>query len=425
WAVQADWLPSIGASYHLGVDGISLPLLLLTAGVGLLCLIALPARRFARGDVYAWLLLLQGALFGVFLALDTLLFFVFWELMLVPAYFLIAAGGGAAARRAALRFFMFTFGGSAFLLLGILILVQNSPGRSFDMLGLAAAAPPSSLVQGACFLLLLIGLGVKMPFFPLHGWLPSAYTEAPPAVTMFLSGVMAKAGAYGLFRIVYPMLPDAAGAYSLTLATLGAITIIYGAALAYSRRTPQAMFAYSSLSHMGFVLLGLAAATPMGLAGALFVMISHGLISPLLFFLSGIFSERGHVREFPDAAGLYTAMPIAGVFFAFAALANLGLPGLSAFAGEFFTLLGTYPVLIGAVVAALIGLILAAAYNLRAIRQLLMGEPGRPAADLGGVDLTISVPLVLGIAGLGLFPTLLFRLFDPPVTAILSRLGGM
>ena len=444
------WLPSLGISYHLGIDGISYPLLLITAVVSVLAIVASWEIQHRQKEFFAWMLVLQTAMYGVFASLDYILFFIFWELLLVPMYFLIGIWGGPKREYAAIKFFIYTLVGSAIMLIGIIATYFQAGLGSFDILEIAQRAQFSRTFQYWAFLAFFAGFAVKVPIWPFHTWLPDAHVEAPTGGSMLLAGVLLKTGGYGFFRIVLPTFPAGVDAFKWLLALLAVISIVYGALAAMAQKDLKKMVAYSSVSHMGFVTLGLAAASgavaasqavtdpatlgallangQMALNGAMFVMISHGLISPLLFFLVGsVFYERAHTRMMDDMGGFYTKIPVAATFLALAAFANLGLPGLSGFVGEFFTLVGAFPIYQTGVVVACLGLIVTAAYHLWMMQRVLMGPPrsDEPFTDITGRELAVGVPLAALIVLLGVYPALVQALTNPSVVQLMITLGGM
>ncbi|MBE3583075.1 MAG: NADH-quinone oxidoreductase subunit M [Limnochordaceae bacterium] len=436
---RASWIPSIGVQYYLGVDGVSLALVLVTSLVTLLATITSYSIQQQVKEFYALLLLLETGMLGVFVALDYVLFYVFWELVLVPMYFIIGIWGGPRRQYAALKFFLYTLAGSVIMLVGILALYFGTGLGTFDMLALQQAGPRlAGSLQWWIFLAFFLGFAVKVPIFPFHTWLPDAHVEAPTGGSMILAGVLLKMGAYGFYRIALPTLPQAAHQWMLPLATLGVISILYGALAAMAQKDLKKMVAYSSISHMGFVTLGLAALTPASISGAVFVMISHGLISPLMFFLVGtVFYERLHTRMLDELGGLFDLMPLAGVIFAFGIFANLGLPGLSGFIGEFFTLLGSFSTFQTLVIVSSLGLVLTAAYHLWMMQRVLMGRAEDlggghgPLADISRRELVVAVPLMILVLVLGVYPGPLLHLMNPAVlhlqnvVQVASRWGGM
>ncbi|MEW6047958.1 MAG: NADH-quinone oxidoreductase subunit M [Bacillota bacterium] len=450
---RAPWIPSVGIQYYLGVDGISFPMLIVTALITTLAILVSFNIEDRVKEFMALMLLLETGMLGVFVALDYFLFYIFWELVLVPMYFIIGIWGGPRREYAAIKFFIYTLLASVVMLVGILALYFQGGLGTFDMLEIAEKARLSPTAQYWIFLLFFFGFAVKVPIFPFHTWLPDAHVEAPTGGSMLLAGVLLKMGTYGFYRISYPTLPDAAKAFAVVMAVLGVINIVYGALVAMAQRDFKKMVAYSSISHMGFVLLGLAAMTSMSMAGGLFVMVSHGLISPMMFFFAGtVIYERTHTRMLDEMSALFTRMPVAATLLAFAAFANLGLPGLSGFAGEFFTLTGAYQVMAGFVWVAVVGMVLTAAYHLWMMNRILMGDASVHAASHGSAqlaghgshggaghgvlaairlpDLTlreaiVSAPLVAFIVLFGVAPSTLLNLFNPSLSALLTRVGGL
>ncbi|NLN28831.1 MAG: NADH-quinone oxidoreductase subunit M [Firmicutes bacterium] len=429
YVVDVDWIPTIGASFKLGVDGLSYPMLWLTGIVSVLAIVASWTIDHREKEFFAWMLALQTAMYGVFLALDYLLFFVFWELLLVPMYFIIGIWGGERREYAAIKFFIYTLAGSAILLVGILAVYLATGAETFDIVAIMQAAHTvDPRVAFWIFLAFFIGFAVKVPVWPFHTWLPDAHVEAPTGGSMILAGVLLKTGAYAFFRIAYPTFPQVAADLSLLIGVLGLIGIIYGALAAMAQQDVKKLVAYSSVSHMGFVMLGLAAGSEMAMNGAMYVMVSHGLISPLMFFLVGsVFYDRTHTRMMGEMSGLFTKMPVAATVMAFAAFANLGLPGLSGFVGEFFTLVGSFESLRALVIIAALGLAVTAGYHLWMMRRVLMGTPhtDAPYVDITGRELVVGVPLMALILVLGVYPSLLLSVMNPSVVTLATRLGGM
>lgn len=425
-AEVAKWLPQYGVSYHLGIDGLSYPMVLLSALLTTLAVIASWSVEYRAKAYFSLLMLLEAGLIGVFLALDYILFYIFWEVVLVPMYFLIGIWGGPRKEYAALKFFVYTLFGSVIMLVGILALFFGAGGTTFSILELAQGTYGRSL-QLWVFLAFFIGLAVKVPVFPFHTWLPDAHVEAPTAVSMLLAGVLLKMGAYGFFRIMLPTLPEAMAQFAPLLGVLGVVNIVYGALAAMAQDDLKKMVAYSSISHMGFVLLGVAALTPAAVNGAVFQMFSHGVISALLFFTVGLIYTRTHTRQISELGGVLVKIPAVGVILAIAAFASLGLPGMSGFIAEFFVLLGTFATLRPLVFVAGLGMILTAGYLLWMMQRVLLGQP--PAAwgqvaDLAGSELVVAAPLILAVIILGVYPALLLNLSSPTVNGILTLLGG-
>jgi NADH-quinone oxidoreductase subunit M len=384
---DADWIPAFHIRYHVGVDGIGLPLLVLTAAVSLLAMIAgCGVRDGAKGFAVLFLLLTTGTL-GCFVALDFFLFYVFFEMMLLPMYFLIGLWGGPRRDYAALKFFLYTLAGSVLILVAMIGFALNAgdPTAAFDLTRLPAEAGRWSIAfQGSMFVLLLVGFAVKLPLFPFHTWLPDAHVEAPTAVSMVLAGVLLKMGGYGLYRIAYPLCPAAASADAVItiLALMGVLNIVYGALAALAQTDLKRMVAYSSISHMGFVLLGLAAVTPMGLTGGLYQMIGHGVTSAAMFFAVGMPAHRFGHREIARFGGLANTMPTHTGLAMVAFFAAMGLPGLCGFPGEALSLLGAFPVRPTLTCVAVTGVVLSACYILWMVRRVYLGRPaGEPEPD--------------------------------------------
>lgn len=401
------WNPRLGSAFSLGVDGFSLPLVVLATVLTLVAVLASASIRERAKGYYLLLLLLESAMLGVFVARDWSLFYVFWELTLIPLFFLIDRYGGRERHRAALNFVLYTMGGSMFMLVALLVLYDASPGHSFDMVAIArGGAGLAVTVQTWLFLGLLIGFGVKMPVFPLHGWLPLAHVQAPSPVSILLSGILLKMGSYGLIRAA-ETLPAAVQTLQPMLATLALFSLVYGGVLAWKQRDLKKMVAYSSVSHMGVVLLGIAALNGAGLSGAVMQMVAHGLVAGALFLLIGLLYERTHTRDIADYASLIRVMPRFAFFTVLAFVAAVGLPGTAGFIAELHVLIGGFE-RFGAWVAVLsLGVLISAAYAIRTIARLFTG-PVRPemrqVPDLNRTELAAAAVLAAGIVLLGIFP---------------------
>jgi len=410
-----SWNPRLGSAFSLGVDGFSLPMVVLATFLTLVAVLASASVRQRVKGYYILLLLLESAMLGVFLARDWSLFYVFWELTLLPLFFLIDRYGGANRGKAALNFVLYTMGGSVFMLVAMLVLYDAAPGHSFDMAAMAAGG--RGLLEQAqlwIFLGFLIGFGVKMPVFPLHGWLPLAHVEAPSPVSILLSGILLKMGGYGLIRAA-EALPEGVAAMQGTLATLALVSLIYGGLLAWRQSDLKAMVAYASVSHMGVVLLGIAALNAAGLTGAVMQMVAHGLVAGALFLLIGLLYERTHTREIGDYSSLVRVMPRFAFFTVLALVGAIGIPGTAGFIAELHVLIGGFQRWGGWVAILLLGVLISAAYAMRTIARLFTG-PVRASMqnvpDLTRAEFAAAGVLTLGIVGLGLFPA--------PVLALLA-----
>jgi len=429
FAEKVPWVPQAGIQYYLAVDGISMPLIALSALLTFLAVIASWKIDKKPSFYFAMLLLLQVGMNGVFAALDFVLFYVFWELVLVPMYFLIAQWGGPRREYAAIKFFLYTLLGSVFMLVGVVALFLQT--GTFDLVELAQLGPslPAGF-QWWVFLAFLLGFAVKVPVFPLHTWLPDAHVEAPTAASVLLAGIMLKMGTYGFLRVSLPVLPGGFAAWQVFLAVLAVISIIYGAATAFAQTDVKKLVAYSSVSHMGFAMLGIAAGTAAGLNGAMAVNISHGLTTGMLFLMVGMVYDRTHTRQIADLSGLAAQIPVIAGLMAFASFASMGLPGLSGFVGEFLSLLGAWQstaiepwlVVIGSV-----GVLLGAAYMLWMLQRVVLGQPSQIVADqpdITGRELVTVVPLIALIAFIGIYWSALLQYTDPVMQALAKVVGA-
>ena len=425
-AERVPWIPSIGVQYFVGVDGLSLPLVVLTTLLTFLAVLASLHVDLRPKEYMALLLTLETGVLGVFSSLDLFLFFLFWEVELIPMYLLIGIWGGTRREYAAIKFVIYTLVGSALMLIGILALYFNAPTRTFDMLQLGATEWPIAF-QSVAFLFLFLGFAVKLPVFPFHTWLPDAHVEAPTAVSVLLAGVLLKMGGYGMLRICMGILPDAAREYAPWIGVLAAINVLYGALVVLAQRDLKAVVAYSSVSQMGYVLLGMAGLTTVSLSGAAFQLFSHGLISGLLFLLVGSVYEKTHTRQIAEMRGLAPRQPILALIFTMAGLATLGLPGMSGFVAEFVTFVGafgTQPVL---TILCVLGIVLSAGYMLWTVRRVFFGPLDARWAQLGdarGIELVPLVTLTVLILLFGIFPSLLIGLIEPGAEALAQRIGG-
>ena len=428
-----SWIPALGANYHLGVDGISLPLVVLTALLGMVAVLISWKVEKRSKEFFIWLLLLESSVLGVFCSLDLLLFFIFWEIEVIPVYFLISIWGTGNQRYSATKYVIFTLAGSALMLAGIVSLYYAT--GSLDMVTMArsgAAMAQSVLPAAPIFFLLLAGFAVKLPVVPFHSWQPDTYSDAPVAVSVMLAGALAKMGGYGMIRLCVSIFPDIAKQYAPLMLTLAVIGIIYGGALALRQTNLKRLIAYSSISHMGFVLLGIFALGQTSLVGASLQMVSHGLITGLLFAVAGIVMQNTGEGEIPRLGGLARQMPSAATFFILAGLGALGLPSTSGFAAEFTTFLGSFtstqvPGVKVFVLIALLGVLLAAAYILWLIQRVFYG-PVRPefndAHDAGKLQRLYCGILIILVFVIGVYPTLLTSVIQSSTAAVVKLVGG-
>jgi NADH-quinone oxidoreductase subunit M len=428
-AERFDWIPLMDIQYHLAIDGLSAPLILLTGLLGLAAIYSSWSVATRHKEYFAWLLVLQTAVMGVFAAQDFILFFIFWELELIPMFFLISIWGSGRKEYSAMKFLLFTFTGSAFMLVGLLTVFFSV--NTFDMtqlveMDLSNLILPSQLV----FAFFFIGFAIKLPIWPVHTWLPDAHTDAPTAVSVMLAGVLLKMGGYGLIRINVSMFPDVAVDAAVPMAILAVISIIYGAMITFRQSDLKRLVANSSVSHMGFVSsIGATAGnlSPIGLTGAAMQMFTHGTITGLLFVMVGVVYDKAHTRHIPDLGGLATRMPIAAVAFIVAGLASLGLPGTSGFAAEIMIFLGTFPAY-GAITAlATVGVLLAAGYVLWMVQRTLFGperERWAHLTDVSAVEAVAPVLLMASILIVGVYPALVSDVFRSGINDLFPRLMG-
>jgi NADH-quinone oxidoreductase subunit M len=437
---SADWIPSWGISYLVGIDGISLVMVLLTTG--LMPISVLGSWRYItkqeRG-FYALMLTLLTGLVGVFIALDLFVFYIFFEVMLIPMYFIIGIWGGANRLYAAIKFFIYTMAGSLLMLVAIVALVwriQSVTGTlSFSYAHILSHVGAVGPLAPWLFAAFAIAFAIKVPVFPFHTWLPDAHVEAPTAGSVLLAAIMLKIGTYGFLRFAIPFFPHVAlsPAVSKLVVILAVIGIIYGALVAMVQPDIKKLVAYSSVSHLGFVMLGIWAGTLQSVQGSLMVMISHGFSTGALFLLIGMLYERRHSRLIADYGGIARVVPVFSLVFTVVALSSIGLPGLNGFIGEFLVLLGSFTAFPVATVLATTGVIFAAAYLLWALQRIIYNRLDHPEnerlTDLNGRELAIMVPLLAGIVWLGLYPAPVLRRMEPAAQRYLElaqpgRAGG-
>ncbi|MGQ0703838.1 MAG: NADH-quinone oxidoreductase subunit M [Gemmatimonadales bacterium] len=433
-AASIPWVPAWGISYAVAIDGISLVMVLLTTFLMPLCVVGswnyITQRE--RG-YYAMLLVLLAGMIGVFIATDLFLFYVFWEVMLIPMYFIIGMWGGRNRLYAAIKFFLFTMAGSLLMLVaivGLVWVVRAETGTlSFAYQHLLANAHAAGELQPWFFGAFALAFAIKVPVFPFHTWLPDAHVEAPTAGSVILAGVLLKMGAYGFIRFAVPFFPLVAIGRPIAnlMLVLAVIGIIYGALVAMVQPDLKKLVAYSSVSHLGFVMLGLWAGTLQGIQGALMVMIAHGLSTGALFFLVGMLYERRHTREIAAFGGIAKVVPAFSLVFTVVALSSIGLPGLNGFVGEFLVLLGTLRTEPLAALFATSGVVFAAAYLLWALQRVIyhpLNPENQGLQDLSRRELVVLVPLLLGIVWMGVYPNPLLRRIEPAATRYLERIRG-
>ncbi len=415
---KVPWIKAFNIHYSLGIDGISVPMVLLTALLSFLCIIASwNINEHVRG-YFSLFLLLNTSMVGVFCALDFFLFYVFWELMLLPMYFLIGVWGGPNKEYAAIKFFLFTLVGSVLMLIVMLVFyfgsVEPTTGlHSFDLTILADQAVHQDLLKDTTirwlsYLGLFIGFAIKIPLVPFHTWLPDAHVEAPTAISVILAGVLLKMGTYGILRISYPLLPDMARAFALYAAIFGLVSIIYGALCAMAQTDLKKLIAYSSISHMGFVMLGMSVfSNTTAINGAVLQMFNHGTVTAMLFLLVGVIYDRAHIRDIDGFGGLAKTMPIYAGYTGLAFFAGLGLPGLSSFISEALVLVGSFQQYKIITITATTGIILTAAYFLWTMQRMFLGPQNMKYAKLPDISLREAftlTPLALIVILLGFYP---------------------
>ena len=443
---RAEWIPSFNIAYILGVDGLSLPMVILT---GLLCFLGIfvswNINKAVKG-YFALYLLLDAGVVGVFLSLDFFLFYIFWEVMLLPMYFLIGMWGGPQREYAAIKFFLYTLFGSVLMLVGILGLYFTC-GKTFDILLIMERAPEAldgvlwwgMSAAKVIWVLLFIGFAIKVPVFPFHTWLPLVHVEAPTAISVILAGILLKLGVYGIIRVNYGILPNAVWWFAGGLAILGLVNVIWGGLCALAQTDLKRLVAYSSINHMGYSLLGMAAvvaagaanggdlkAAQAGLSGAVFQMFNHGTISAMLFILVGVVYERAHHRDIDGFGGLASQMPIYTGVTALAFFAGLGLPGFSGFVSEAMCFIGAFPVFKTIVVLSTIGILLNAAYFLWAFQRIFFGklnEKYKDMTEINGLELFTVIPLAVITLFFGLYPRPYLDLIRAPMAQIIEKVA--
>src|SRR6266545_2054412 len=435
---RVSWIPSLGVDYRFGIDGISLVLILLTTFIGFIAVYcSYTAIKERQKEYYVLLLLLQTFMIGTFCCLDFFLFYVFWEIMLVPMYFLIGVWGGERRLYAAIKFFLYTLAGSVLMLLGIIALYfYNTSGFlgykglghaatfSVETLTAVASGMPAEL-QIWLFFAFFFGFAIKVPMFPFHTWLPDAHTEAPTAGSVILAGVLLKMGTYGFLRFCLPLFPHASLAYAPWIFLLAVIGIIYGAWVSTVQPDIKKLVAYSSVSHLGFVVLGIFTLTSQGLVGGIIQMVNHGLSTGGLFLVVGMLYERRHTRLIAEFGGLWKTLPALSALFLIVCLSSLGLPGLNGFVGEFLILLGAFQVDRTLAVFATTGIIFAAVYLLWMYQRVFFGvitkEANRRLPDLSAREWAVLLPILLVIVWIGVYPASFTGMTEASVEALIAQ----
>jgi NADH-quinone oxidoreductase subunit M len=428
----ASWIPGFGIDYRLGVDGISLLMVMLTAFLTPLALLG--AWRDVQNRVNefcAAMLVLETAMLGVFVALDLFLFYVFWEAMLIPMALLIGVWGGTRRIYAAVKFFLFTMAGSVLMLVGMLVLVylhmKTTGTLTFNLLALNRLDLPGN-IQWWLFGAFFLAFAIKVPMFPFHTWLPDAHVEAPTAGSVILAGVLLKMGTYGFIRFAMPLFPLAAQEFAPFIVVLAVFGIIYGALMAYVQPDIKKLVAYSSVSHLGFVMLGLFAFNVQGIEGGILQMVNHGLSTGALFLLVGIIYERRHTRLIEDYGGLAKVIPAYSAVFLIVTFSSIGLPGLNGFIGEFNVLIGSFRTNVGATVWATLGIILAAVYMLWVVQRVIFGEvtheENRKLTDLNPREWVVLAPILLFVFWIGVAPSPFFHKMEASVAQLLNGISA-
>ena len=438
---QFAWIPDVGlkASYLLAVDGLSAPLVALTGLLGLSAVLASWHVGTRVKEYFFWLLLLQTAVMGVFTALDLLLFFLFWELELLPMYMLISIWGTGRKEYSAMKFLIFTILGSAFMLVAIVAVFLTPGVGTFNLIELSAtggvlASAATLLPLSWLFWLFFVAFAVKLPTWPLHTWLPDAHTDAPTAASVMLAGVLLKMGGYGLLRVNVGLFPGQSWEFAWVLVVLGVVSVLYGAVVTIRQTDLKRLIAYSSVSHMGLVMLGIGSVgvaggtlTTTGLSGAALQLFTHGTITGLLFLAVGLVYEKAHTRYIPDLGGLAGRMPFVAAAMLIAGLASLGLPGLSGFVAELLVFLGAYRAYDWPTVLAVLGIVLAAGYILWMMERTFFGPRRERFADLTDASLVEAAPLalmVICIIGVGIYPALLTDMFETALDPMVQAING-
>jgi NADH-quinone oxidoreductase subunit M len=434
---RLSWIPSIGVEYFFGIDGISILLVMLTTFImviSVLCSFAAIKER--EKEYYVCLLFLATGMLGAFMALDFFLFYVFWEIMLVPMYFLIGIWGGGRKLYSAIKFFLYTLTGSLFMLLAILSLYfihHAATGEfTFNVLKILKTSVPTSTVfmglsiQDLLFLAFFVGFAIKVPMFPFHTWLPDAHTDAPTAGSVILAGILLKMGTYGFVRFNLPLFPESSHFFVPFMAVLALIGIIYGALVAMAQEDVKRLIAYSSVSHLGFVMLGVFALNPQGITGGILQMVNHGVSTGALFLIVGIIYERRHTRMITDFGGLAHQMPVYATIFAITMFSSIGLPGLNGFVGEFLILVGMFKESYVYAGIAVLGIVLGAAYMLWLYQRMMLGTLDNPEnktlKDCNLREVVYMMPLIVFMFWIGLYPKPFIKFMEPTVIDMVQHI---
>jgi NADH-quinone oxidoreductase subunit M len=439
FSVNIPWIKQFNINYALAIDGISLPMIILTGLLFFLCILSSWTVTKSVKGYTALLLMLQSSVFGVFMSMDFFLFYVYWEVMLLPMFFLIGMWGGENREYAAVKFFLYTFFGSILMLVGIIALYHQV--GSFDILAMQGGKFTDIPVHlfgttvafnKLFFWFMFIGFAIKVPVFPFHTWLPHAHVQAPTAVSVILAGVLLKMGTYGFLRIAFPIFPAVTVEYAEVIAILGVISVLYGAFCAMAQDDVKKLIAYSSVSHMGFVMLGLASMTTAGMNGAVLQMFNHGTSTAMMFLMIGVLYERSHHRWIvrPDGSkgfgGLATHLPKYTTIFIISMFASLGLPGLSGFISEALIFLGIYKVYTGITIVAVFGLLIGAAYLLWMFKRMFFGEPSEEVksyTDMNAREIAYMLPLCVAVVVFGVYPTPILNIMKASVGALVETLA--
>ncbi|MDD5686518.1 MAG: NADH-quinone oxidoreductase subunit M [Elusimicrobia bacterium] len=420
---QFSWIPAFNIKYFMGIDGLSLPLIMLTGLLSLLSIIYSYNINTRVKEYFFFLLILETGMLGVFVSLDLFLFYIFWEIMLVPMYFLIGIWGGPRKEYAAIKFFLYTLFGSVIMLLAILGLYFYSTPHTFNIMELINQNKDFSFkCQSIIFVALYVGFAIKIPAFPFHTWLPDAHVEAPTAISVILAGVLLKMGIYGLLRTSFPILPDAAKYFIIPFAVIGVINVVYGALVSMAQKDLKKMIAYSSISHMGYCMLGMASLNIIGFNGAVLQMVTHGIITGSLFLLVGVLYDRTHIRDIDGFGGLGVKLPIYTGIMITTSMASLGLPGLAGFVSEFMCFLGMFMSNKIIAVIAVTGVVITAGFFLIMIRKIFLGPLNTKwenLKDMSARELIAIIPLVILMIVIGVYPNPILKLMDTTLTSLI------